>query len=131
MHNIAKDKSSEARTLRTTDELYISALYFTAADAALIGGTIVEVEEVIAYADLDATDRREGEGEEMTIEEAIKGRLERCFEKRRASGDSRPCGPHDLAPIYEVFGILRSGILGEGFLGRLRSGLGDGARLML
>jgi len=62
LHNIVKDKPSEARTLRTTGELYISAPYSTAAQAALIKSAIVEVEEVITYANLDAIDRMEDEG---------------------------------------------------------------------
>lgn len=61
----------------------------------------------------------------MTIEEAIKNRLANFFDKRKASGDSRPCGPHDMAPIYEkVFGISNAEIQDERFLSRLRrSGL--------
>ena len=40
-------------------------------------------------------------GEEKSIENAIKGQLKDLLEKRRESGDARPCGPHTLAPIYE------------------------------
>lgn len=44
--------------------------------------------------------------EPNTVEEAIKERMAGFFDKRRASGDSRLCGPHDMAPIYEkVFNI--------------------------
>lgn len=60
-----------------------------------------------------------------SVQETIEGCLERFFEKRRASGDSRPCGPHNMAPVYEpVFGIGKAELEEEGFLGRLnRSGL--------
>ncbi|KAK8043609.1 hypothetical protein PG993_006039 [Apiospora rasikravindrae] len=41
--------------------------------------------------------------------------------KRKASGDARSCGPHDLAPIYEaVFGIEKEEVQDEKFLSRLR-----------
>ena len=65
--------------------------------------------------------------ESKTVEEAIKEMLAGFFDKRRASGDSRPCGPHDMAPIYEkVFNIESSELRDERFLSRLRrSGLGD------
>lgn len=61
----------------------------------------------------------------MTIEEAIKHKLTNFFNKRRASGDSRPCGPHDMAPIYKkVFEISHAEIQDPRFLARLRrSGL--------
>ncbi|KAE9371027.1 hypothetical protein N431DRAFT_425721 [Stipitochalara longipes BDJ] len=56
----------------------------------------------------------------MTVEEAIKRALKGFLEKRRASDDSRLCGPHDLALVYEwVFrieggGKWRCGEDGEG-----------------
>lgn len=57
----------------------------------------------------------------MTIEEAIKSCLQNFFEKRRASGDARPCGPHDMGPIYAaVFGIAKEELKDEKFLSRLR-----------
>lgn len=64
---------------------------------------------------------------EVTVEEAIHQRLANFFEKRRASGDSRPCGPHDMAPIYfSVFGIRKEEMQDRRFLSRVkRSGLKD------
>jgi hypothetical protein len=61
------------------------------------------------------------------VEDAIKERLAGSFDKRRVSGDSRPCGPHDMAPIYEsVFNVKHSELEDAQFLSRLRrSGLGD------
>ena len=63
----------------------------------------------------------------LTIEEAITSCLQNFFAKRRASGDARPCGPHDMAPIYKaVFGITTDELKNERFLGRLRrTGLGQ------
>jgi hypothetical protein len=63
----------------------------------------------------------------MTIEEAIKSCLENFFENLKASGDARPCGPHDMGPIYRaVFGITKEELRNEKFLSRLRRvGLGQ------
>lgn len=59
--------------------------------------------------------------ETMTIEVAIKSCLQNFFEKRRASGDARPCGPHDMGPIYQaVFGITKEDLKDEKFLSRMR-----------
>jgi hypothetical protein len=145
--NIKTNPSSESRTLLTTDELYISGPYFTASESALIKATIIQdignagvttetdeseetnqeitaIEEAASAEDLGSLTV---EREPKMIVEAIKERLARFFDKRRASGDSRPCGPHDMAPIYEsVFSILHSELQDERFLGRLRrSGLAE------
>lgn len=63
----------------------------------------------------------------LTVEEAITSCLQNFFAKRRASGDARPCGPHDMGPIYRaVFGITIEELRNEKFLGRLRrTGLGQ------
>lgn len=142
--NIKTDPSSELRTLLTTDELYISGPYFAASESALIKATIIQdtrntevateteqtTEEITAVEGAAAAKTLDSvtvEREPKTIEEAIKERLAGFFDKRRASGDSRPCGPHDMAPIYErVFGIQHSELRDERFLGRLRrSGLAE------
>lgn len=61
-----------------------------------------------------------------TVEQAISTDLENFFEKRRASGDCRPCGPHDMVPVYlSRFGIEKAEIEDEKFVSRVRrSGLG-------
>ena len=138
LRNIATDRNSESRTLSTTDELYISVPYFTLIQAQLIKTAVVQkhhpsessVEE--DEIGIDTTERIDTEnvdmvGESVSIEEAIKHRLINFFEKRRASGDARPCGPHDMAPIYEsVFKIEQSEMKDEKFLSRLqRCGLDD------
>jgi hypothetical protein len=51
-----------------------------------------------------------------TVEEAITSSLANFLEKRKASGDSCPCGPHDMAPIYQQeFGIEKADIEDEKF----------------
>ncbi|EME39196.1 hypothetical protein DOTSEDRAFT_138389 [Dothistroma septosporum NZE10] len=110
LHNMAKDKSCENRTLQTTDPLYISAPYFTAEEAMSIKTAVVEG----------------GDGTTTSLEQDITAKLENFFEKRRASGDCRPCGPHDLVPVYlECFGLVKADLEDEKFISRLkRSGLG-------
>ena len=146
--NIANDRAAEGRTLATTDELYISAPYFSPAEATLIKTTLVlppvlneipefetlefgEAEETAVGTshtlpeEEDASRQPLVNPKSITVEEGIKGRLENFFEKRRASGDARPCGPHDMGPIYlAVFSITRGGLKDKKFLSRLkRNGL--------
>jgi hypothetical protein len=129
--NIATDRAAEARTLATTDELYISAPYFTPSEATLIKTTRISPPvlnetpefEMVEYDDEDEVQQNQAapSGEPITIEEAIKACLQNFFEKRRASGDARPCGPHDMAPIYlAVFGIAKDELKDEKFTSRLR-----------
>jgi hypothetical protein len=105
--NLQKDRNSEKRTLCTTDELYISTPYFSPDEAIRIKTATLE--------------------DGNTIEEAITSSLTNFFEKRRASGDARPCGPHDMAPVYRLcFGIDKAEIEDERFLSRVkRSGLAN------
>ncbi|KAG9515542.1 hypothetical protein KCU99_g5680, partial [Aureobasidium melanogenum] len=133
--NIATDRAAELRTLATTDELYISAPYFTAEEAALVKNTQIlapTLTEVPEFEELDqevTSEPRQTEdvtSHTVTIEQAIKDCLQNFFEKRRASGDSRPCGPHDMGPIYRaVFGISKEELKDEKFLSRLRRGCLD------
>ncbi|OBT75474.1 hypothetical protein VF21_04937 [Pseudogymnoascus sp. 05NY08] len=138
--NISKDHAAEARTLCTTDELYISAPYFTPEEALLIKNTVVSPPILTDIPEFEALDFDEdinfGTDESpkevapqktMTIQEAITSCLQNFFAKRRASGDVRPCGPHDMGPIYKaVFGITTEELKDEKFLGRLRrTGLGQ------
>lgn len=124
LHNVANDHSAEKRTLSTTNELYLSAPYFTTLQADLVRGAIVEEKEGSEISD---------DPKPQTVEEAIQDRLANFFEKRRASGDARPCGPHDMAPVYQgVFGIDRKELQDERFLSRLRrTGLGDCSEVKL
>ncbi|KAH0361941.1 hypothetical protein KCU65_g8372, partial [Aureobasidium melanogenum] len=134
LHNIATDHAAELRTLATTDELYISAPYFTAEEAALVKSTQIPVPTLTEVPEFEESDLEVASGLQqshdvtsytVTIEQAIKDCLQNFFEKRRASGDSRPCGPHDMGPIYRaVFGISKEELKDEKFLSHLRrSGL--------
>lgn len=147
------------RIEKTVDELYISSPYFTTEEARLVKGAAVflpkdkefvfrveeyeggedEIQHIESVKDQwkvigknGKVEKGEKEGtKEQTVEDAIKFYLSSFLEKRKASGDSRPCGPHDLAPVYEfVFGISKEELSDEGFLRRVRrQGLGLGTEV--
>ncbi len=129
LSNIGSDLNAQKRHSSTTHELYISEPYFTDCEAIKIRTALVDnttnaimTEEQTAGS---LNDPSSSSHQKTTLEEAISGRLANFFEKRRASGDSRPCGPHDMVPIYaSVFGIDKEELTEERFLSRLRrSGL--------
>lgn len=121
LRNMLKNRASEHRTLRTTNELYISDPYFTASQASLIKAAITQ-EYMKPELDERVDDNKMANEEEVVkepqpVEKANKARLTNFLEKRRASGNSRPCGPHDMAPIYEsVFGINSSELQDDNFI---------------
>ncbi|RYP70420.1 hypothetical protein DL771_005461 [Monosporascus sp. 5C6A] len=119
LRNLAKDRAAEQRTLSTTDELYISGPYFAPEEVVCVKSAIVDTVSV------DSSDHDENYlpvgVNQLRVEEAIHASLVNFFDKRRATGDSRPCGPHDMAPVFEaVFGISKEELLDEKFLSRLR-----------
>ena len=145
LNNVAKDPSSEERICSTTNELYISEPYFTDSQASRIRTAIVD--DIFGNAD-EANDAatpataqiEEGEiteslksestsstlNKDATVEEVIYTRLSNFFDKRKASGDARPCGPHDMLPIYlNLFNVSKERLKDDRFLSRLRrSGCG-------
>lgn len=141
--NSSKNRESEQRTLSTTDELYISRPYFTDEEAAMIkAATVDNNNEVIKSFEYELELPVNPSGANLsepspsganpseataaqTVEEAIQSRLVNFFDKRKASGDARPCGPYDMAPVYQsVFGVLKAELENPRFISRLqRSGL--------
>lgn len=132
LSNVTIDPSSEKRISATTHELYISEPYFLDSEAKKICTALIDVDDVI-----EKTKKEEEEAvdntfvlsskDDVTVEEMIHHFLSDFFDKRKASGDARPCGPHDMVPIYgRVFGIQKEELKDERFLSRLRrSGIGD------
>lgn len=125
-----KDKASEERMSAMTDAVYIGGPYFTPDEATQIKDAVIDhamppMDEPNDQAD-DAEEDSAGHPvpehvQPTTVEDAIHARMARFHDKRRASGDARPCGPHDMAPLYEaVFGILPDEMRDEKFLARLR-----------
>jgi hypothetical protein len=98
-----KDQTSQTRLSSTTDPRYLSAPYFSPTEAELVKSALVDGDE--------------------TVEQTLTTQFENFFSKRSASGDFRPCGPHDMVPIYlGIFGMEVGDL--EGIEGRLRrSGL--------
>lgn len=117
LRNIAKDTTSAGRLNATIDEHYISAPYFTTTEAEAIKQATVDV-EISSHL---VPDGESGTIFRTSLHEAIRNLLGNFLDKRRASGDSRPCGPHDLAPVYAaLFGIELEEVQDAKFLGRLR-----------
>ena len=106
--HFAKDKNAQERLSQTTDAQYLSMPYYSDEQVAVVKAALVEVD-----------------GTSIAMEQAITERLQDFFEKRKASGDFRPCGAHTMAPIYLLcFGLEKAEIEDRKLLSRLRkSGL--------
>ncbi|KAH7487204.1 hypothetical protein FOMA001_g4621 [Fusarium oxysporum f. sp. matthiolae] len=86
--------------------------------AAIIDVDLVKHAEA---ADTEDIDRYLVSQQGMSFETAVRTLLGSFLDKRRASGDARPCGPHHLAPLYaKFFGIDLEELKEDKFLGRLR-----------
>ncbi|WKT40981.1 hypothetical protein QSH57_005787 [Fusarium oxysporum f. sp. vasinfectum] len=121
--NVAKDSRSEKRLNSTIDEHYISAPYFDEGQAAMVKAAIIDVDLVkhAEAADTEDIDRYLVSQQGMSFETAVRTLLGSFLDKRRASGDARPCGPHHLAPLYaKFFGIDLEELKEDKFLGGLR-----------
>lgn len=127
--NVTKDPNSERRINSTTDEHYVSAPYFDHDQAMVVKAAIVDAD--LSKHDPKISDYTDGENNEnsskscrlegQAFDVAVRTILNRFIDKRRASGDARPCGPHDLAPLYaSLFGIGMEEIQDSKFLSRLR-----------
>ena len=123
--NNVKDSSSNKRLSQTTNELYISEPYFRDFEATKIRKAFIDSVDEAGPSDGMHTDVQDPTG--ATVEQALHSKLANFLDKRKASGDARPCGPHDMFPIYSsTFGITREEVKDERCLGRLRkSGLGS------
>ena len=117
-----KDSPSEKRLSTTMSELYISEPYSGDFEATKIRTALIhDPGESGRLVSLST------KVQEITIARALHYKLANFLDKRKASGDARPCGPHDMVPIYSsIFRITKENLGDERFLGRLRrSGLGD------
>ena len=130
LSKVARDPQSEKRISSTTHPLYISEPYFSVSESTRILTAVIDdsanVEAIRPqYPNSDYEEPHTPEGK--TIEEAIYDTMTNFLDKRKASGDARPCGPHDMVPVYgSIFGIPKEKLEDERFLARLkRSGLGD------
>ncbi|KAK5685577.1 hypothetical protein LTS10_003658 [Elasticomyces elasticus] len=126
LRNLKNDKACSNRLDQTTDELYISLPYFSADEAAVIKAATVNAPTTENETADETATTGSASPERITLEQAISSSLQNFFDKRKASGDCRPCGPHDMVPVYlACFGIEKAEIEDEKFLSRVRrSGLG-------
>lgn len=144
LSNLAKNPAAARRLNNTTDEHYISGPYFSTEEAKVVKEAIVDVDfdstrnpnanhEANYADDLEYGNEEDAETngypasrvQGKTVDTAIRILMDNFLEKRKASGDARPCGPHDIAPVYlGLFGITKSELHDQRFLSRLsRSGL--------
>ncbi|CAG7556646.1 unnamed protein product [Fusarium equiseti] len=121
--NVTKDNNSEKRINCTTDEHYISGPYFDNTQAAIIKAATVDV-DLDRYTEDNGTEDLDSvmvSQKGQSFEDAVRALLSSFIDKRRASGDVRPCGPHHLAPMYaKFFGIDMEELKEAKFLSRLR-----------
>ena len=99
--NNVKVSTSEKRLSTTMNELYISGPYFRDFEATKICIALINDSDEPGFLDGVSTDVQE-----IMVERALHYKLANFLDKRKASGDARPCGPHDMVPIYSsIFGI--------------------------
>lgn len=115
LQNVGKNPLSEKRLNRTTDEHYLSPPYFTPEETA-------SIKRALADKHTQNSEAAEYKSTALTsVNDALTDMLGGFFDKQRASGDSRPCGPHDLVLIYcSLFGVKLDELQDETFLTRLR-----------
>ena len=125
--NVASDPQSMKRISITTHELYISEPYFSEIDAVKIRTALLDEPRLFDDENPANSSDSISSPKETTVEVTIHKQLANFFEKRKASGDARPCGPHDMLPVYmSVFGVTKEELKDEKFVSRLRrDGLGE------
>ena len=129
LSKVARDPQPEKRISSTTHALYIGEPYFSMSESTRILTAVIDGSEIVEAVALPCpnTDDKPDLPKGTTIEAALYDRLANFLDKRKASGDARPCGPHDMVPVYgSIFGIPKEKLEDERFLARLRRpGLGD------
>ena len=117
LNSFGSDPQAQQRLASTVSELYISEPYFREHEAIMIRNATNVKNFGAEHHSLLRCNRAPTD----TVEQAIHDGLTNFIEKRKASGDARPCGPHDIAPVYAgIFGVSKEEIKDEKFLSRLR-----------
>ncbi|KAF1731259.1 hypothetical protein CRV24_009338 [Beauveria bassiana] len=126
--NVEKDANAARRINSTTHPHYISLPYFDQQQADAVKAAIVDTISAVEQ------EQEQGQGQEhlavlanissqqgQRFEAALGVFFQNFFDKRRASGDARPCGPHNLAPVYALlFGIDKKELDSPQFQSRIR-----------
>ncbi|KAM3497281.1 hypothetical protein MY10362_009364 [Beauveria mimosiformis] len=124
--NVDKDANAARRINSTTHPHYISLPYFSQQQAYAVEAAIVDT--------IPAVEQDQGHEQEhlavlasipsqqgQRFDVALGAFFQNFFEKRRASGDARPCGPRSLAPVYALlFGIDMKELYSAKFQRRVR-----------
>lgn len=117
LQNLNQNPQSARRLNATTDVHYLSEPYFTPEQAdAVKQAAVCEIsqEETTGYILSKPMIGR-------TVQEAIQLHLGGFLAKRHGSNDKRPCGTHDILPLYmALFGLDKACLEDERFLGRLK-----------
>lgn len=116
LKHLDQSPQSAKRLNTTTNVHYVSEPYFTPAQAAAVKhATVCEVSQKSVSYTLDKSMIGK------TVEEALGLHLGGFLNKRQASDDKRPCGPHDILPLYTaLFGLDKACLDDESFLRRLK-----------
>ncbi|KAM3536919.1 hypothetical protein ARSEF1564_010159 [Beauveria bassiana] len=124
--NVKKDANAARRINSTTHPHYISLPYFDQQQADAVEAAIVDTIPTVEHehrrgqehlAVLANIPSQQGQRFDLALEVFFQN----FFDKRRASGDARPCGPHNLAPVYALlFGIDKKELDSPQFQSRIR-----------
>ena len=134
LSKVTQDPQSEKRLSSTLHPLYISEPYFSDPESTrILQAKIDNPTNPTTTSPPNTSSSSSSDNDSMpspktsTIEQAIYEKTANFLTKRKASGDARPCGPHDLVPIYSaIFRISKDELDDESFLARVRrSGLGE------
>ncbi|OAA34911.1 hypothetical protein BBO_08998 [Beauveria brongniartii RCEF 3172] len=118
--NVEKDANAARRINSTTHPHYISLPYFNQQQADAVEAAIVDTIPVVEQEHL-AVLANIPSHQGQRFDAALGAFFQNFFDKRRASGDARPCGPHSLAPVYALlFGIDEKELHSAQFQDRLR-----------
>ncbi|EJP66230.1 uncharacterized protein BBA_04723 [Beauveria bassiana ARSEF 2860] len=128
--NVEKDANAARRINSTTHPHYISLPYFDQQQADAVKAAVVDTISAVEQ------EQEQGQGQEQEhlavlasipsqqgqrFDAALAAFFQNFFDKRRASGDARPCGPHNLAPVYALlFGIDKKELDSPQFQSRIR-----------
>ncbi|KAF4332347.1 C6 transcription factor [Fusarium beomiforme] len=107
--NVTKDPHSKKRINSTVYEHYISDPCFDESQAVMVKVATIDVDlgKHTEHADNEDFGQVAIPQHGQELETALRTFLQNFIEKRRASGDVRPCGPHYLAPLYVKFFCYR------------------------
>lgn len=100
---MVRDSLLGKRISSTIHPLYNSDLYFSESEATRILTAVIDDSAKVEAMSPTKPSKNYDESKTskaVTVEEDVYDRLSNFLDKRKASGNARPCGPHDMVPIY-------------------------------